>query len=58
MDNYYRPMQQRFASFLEKHDNSEEAQAIVATEKVEIALFEQYKDYYNYGYYIARKVVD
>ena len=58
LDNYYRPMQQRFTAFLEKHENSDAAQAIVAAEKVEIELFERYKDHFSYGYYIARKVVE
>ena len=58
LDNYYRPMQQRFTAFLEEHENSDAAQAIVAAEKVEISLFERYKDHFSYGYYIARKVVE
>ncbi len=53
--NYYRPMQARFAAFLEKHGNSPAAQVIVAAEKQEMALYEQYKDFYSYGVYAARK---
>jgi len=56
LDAYYRPMQARFPAFLERHTHSAAAQAIVAAEEAEIALYEQYKDYYGYGYYIARKV--
>ncbi len=51
-------MQQRFAAFLEEHENSEAAQAIVAAEKVEITLFERYKERFSYGYYIARKAAE
>lgn len=55
LDNYYRPLQRRFAEFLARHASSEQAQAIVAAEKKEIALYEQYRAYYSYGVYIARK---
>ncbi len=56
IDNYYRPMQNRFTEFLERNANSEKAQAIVDDEKKEIALYQKYKKYYSYGVYIARKL--
>jgi ubiquinone/menaquinone biosynthesis C-methylase UbiE len=56
LDNYYRPLQQRLAAFLEEHDNSEAAQEIVAAEEVEISLYERYREYFSYGFYIARKM--
>jgi cyclopropane fatty-acyl-phospholipid synthase-like methyltransferase len=55
LDNYYRPMQQRFRRFLEAHSYSESAKAIVASEEAEIALYERYRTFVSYGYYIARK---
>jgi hypothetical protein len=55
LDNYYRPMQERFRRFLEVHRNSDAAKAIVASEEVEIALYELYRTFVSYGYYIARK---
>ena len=55
LDNYYRPMQSRFSSFLERNKNSNNAQEIVEAEKNEIDLYERYKDYLSYGVYIARK---
>ena len=55
LDNYYRPMQDGFEGFLTRNGNSDRAQAIVAAEKKEIALYEKYKAYYGYGVYIARK---
>jgi len=55
IDNYYRPMQQRFPAYLDRHDNSEAARAIVATEEKEIALYQRYSAFFSYGYYIARK---
>ena len=58
LDNYYRPLQQSFEAFLDRNDHSEAAQAIVAAEREEIALYEQYGDYYSYGMYIARNLQD
>jgi len=56
LDNYYRPMQNRFQSFLKRNDNSEAAQAIVEAEKREIELYETYKTHYSYGVYVAKKL--
>jgi SAM-dependent methyltransferase len=55
IDNYYRPMQQRFAAYLDQHGNSEAARAIVSAEEKEISLYERYKAFVGYGYYIAQK---
>jgi hypothetical protein len=49
-------MQNSFKSFLDRNDNSEEAQAIVEAEKREIELYEKYKTHYSYGVYVARKL--
>lgn len=56
LDNYYRPMQQRFARYLDRHANSDAARAIVAAEEKEILLYERHKAFVSYGYYIARKI--
>jgi ubiquinone/menaquinone biosynthesis C-methylase UbiE len=56
LENYYRPMQNRFTGFLNRNGNSEEAQAVVEAENREIELYEKYKPYYSYGVYIARKL--
>ena len=58
LDNYYRPMQARFAAFLERKDNSEAAAAIVAAEEHEIALYERNSAFVSYGYYVARRTAD
>jgi SAM-dependent methyltransferase len=57
LENYYRPMQNRFEDFLDRNGNREEARAIVEAENREIELYEKYKSYYGYGVYIARKLV-
>lgn len=56
LDNYYRPMQNRFKSFLNRNGNSEKARAIVAAENREIELYEKYKTHYSYGVYVAKKL--
>ncbi len=56
LNNYYQPMQNSFAEFLERNGNSKDAQAVVDAEKNEIALYEKYKSYYSYGVYLARKL--
>lgn len=56
LDNYYRPMQARFAAFLSRNDNSEAAAAIVAAEENEIALYERNSAFVSYGFYVARSV--
>ncbi|WP_439474871.1 methyltransferase domain-containing protein [Algoriphagus formosus] len=56
IDHYYQPMEKRFDSFLKKHQNSEDAREIVATEKDEIRKYKEYKDFLSYGFYIAKKI--
>ena len=58
LDNYYRPLQARFADFLSRHGDSEAAAAIVAAEQHEIALYERHSEFVSYGYYVARKTAD
>ena len=55
LDNYYRPMQKRFARFLERHQKSDATRAIVEIEQNEILLYDRYKSFVGYSYYIARK---
>lgn len=56
LDHYYRPLQARFAAFLERHGDSELARSIVDGERAEIDLYERYAAYVSYGYYVARRV--
>lgn len=55
LDNFYRPLQQRFSDFLNRHEASEAARLLVAAEENEISLYERYRSFVSYGYYIARK---
>jgi len=56
LDNYYRPLQRRLAGFLDRHDHSADARVLVAAEEREIALYERYRAFVSYGYYVARKL--
>ena len=58
LDNYYRPMQARFADFLSRNDNTEAAKALVAAEEKEISLYERYSTYVGYGFYVAKRLAD
>jgi SAM-dependent methyltransferase len=58
LENYYRPMQRRFPSLLDRYHHSPVAQALVAAETREIALYERYRAFVSYGFYIARKTDD
>ena len=56
LENYYRPMENRFTDFLQRNGQSEQAHAIVNAEKNEIAMYEKYNTYYSYGFYIAKSL--
>jgi len=56
LDNYYRPLQGRFAGFLARHQHSDAARVIVETEENEISLYERYKTFIGYGYYLAQQL--
>lgn len=56
LDNYYRPLQQHFTTFLDHHRGEKLAKKIIDNEKKEIAMYERYKEYFGYGFYIAQKL--
>jgi cyclopropane fatty-acyl-phospholipid synthase-like methyltransferase len=55
-ENYYRPLQDRFAAFLERNGNSSTAKAVVEAEEQEIELHHRYASCCSYGFYVVRKV--
>lgn len=55
METYYKPMQARFDDFLNRNNNSELAKKVVNDNQAEIDLYQKFKDYYSYGFYLARK---
>ncbi len=56
IDNYYQPIEERIDDFLKKHRNSEIAKSIVDGEREEIRKYKKYKDFFSYGFYIAKKI--
>lgn len=56
LENYYRPMQARFEAFLERHGHSDAATSIVDAEKHEIDLYERFRAFVSYGFYMARRI--
>lgn len=55
VENYYKPMEARFETFLKRNNNSELARKVFEENKAEIDLYMKFKDYYSYGFYVARK---
>ncbi len=55
IENYYKPLATQFIPFLERQQGTEMAKEIVRLHEEEIALYHEYKDYFSYGFYIARK---
>lgn len=53
---YYQAIEAGFDEFLERHDHSDAARAIVQGEREEIAQYRRYGGFYSYGVYIARRV--
>jgi hypothetical protein len=58
LDHYYRPMQGRFAAFLDRHECSTAAQQLVDAEAHEIDLYLRYSHFVGYGFYIATRSDD
>ena len=55
LDNYYRPLQERFPAFLARYPHSDLAEELVRAEEHEICLYERYQRYVSYGFYIAKR---
>lgn len=55
MKNYYKPLESRFSAFLERHNNTELASSAVKAYQGEIEMYQRFKEYFSYGFYIAKK---
>jgi cyclopropane fatty-acyl-phospholipid synthase-like methyltransferase len=55
IENYYKPLEERCTAFLERNKYADTAKAIVEEHRREMELYQSFKDYYSYGFYIARK---
>lgn len=58
LDHYYRPLQDRFAPFLDRHRHSPAAREVVEGEQREIDLYERFSAFVGYGFYIATRTAD
>lgn len=56
IDNYYAPLADSYEAFLHRHKELAAAKKLIEAEKNEVTLYREYKDYYSYGVYIARKL--
>lgn len=54
-ENYYNPLEKEFPSLLKRHNQSPEAIKVVNDYRKEIKLYDVFKKYYSYGFYIAQK---
>lgn len=56
LESFYAPLEAKKAAFLEKHGQSDKARLVVEEFDKEVAMYLQFKKYYGYVFYIARKV--
>ncbi|MBN2204173.1 MAG: class I SAM-dependent methyltransferase [Thermoleophilia bacterium] len=54
-DAYYEPTEERVPAFLERHAGLPEAAELVEMERREADLYKRYRDWFSYGFYVARK---
>jgi len=55
-ENYYKPIKERIPEFSAKYQNDQTVLDFIASEYEEIKMYEKYKDYYSYAFYIAQKI--
>ena len=55
IDNYYKPLEERYTDFLVRHEHSQQAIKIVEAYKEEISIYKSFNAYFGYGFYVARK---
>lgn len=55
IETFYKPMQAKFENFLKRNNHSGLAKKVVKDNQAEINLYLKFKDYYSYGFYIAKK---
>jgi len=55
IENFYNPLSSKFDSFLKRNNYSELAQKVIQDTKTEIEFYNDFKEYFSYGFYIARK---
>ena len=56
LSNYYSPLEKELATLKKDLSKDEETKEVVQSYKDEIELYKRFKDYFGYGFYVARKV--
>lgn len=54
-DHFYAPQEDVQKAFLEKHTGNASATAFIENQRHEQRLYEKYKEYYGYVFYIGKK---
>ena len=55
-DYYYAQVPQMEESFLKKYNGNESAEELIRSERYEVELYNKYKAYYGYVFYIGKKI--
>lgn len=55
ISNYYSPTESRIPKFFARHIGVKEAEDLIAMERQEALLYEQYQDWFSYGFYVVAK---
>lgn len=55
INNYYEPTKERISAFLQRHADQSGAEELVKMERQEADLYKRFKDWFSYGFYVARK---
>lgn len=55
-NNFFKPMPEEMDRLLVRHNYSDAAKGFVNTQSHEITIYEKYKDYYGYVFYIGKKI--
>jgi ubiquinone/menaquinone biosynthesis C-methylase UbiE len=55
IENFYKPQIEAQKKFLEKHAGNKTAEEFIANERHEAELYQKYKEYYGYAFYVGKK---
>jgi len=55
-ENYFAPLAATQEAFLEKYKDDKTVKEFIAAERLEMALYEKYKSYFGYVFYIGKKI--
>lgn len=56
IDTYYKPLEDSFEAFLDRHEHAKNAVEVIEEYRFEIDQYQEYKEFFSYGFYIAKKL--